>query len=71
MKKITQDIAVLTWLKNHISINPMEALSELGCYRLSARIHQLRKRGHSITSRRISKQGKFGKISFAEYSLKD
>ncbi len=71
MKKITQDLAVLEWLKEHTCINPMTALNELGCYRLSARIHQLRKQGYQISTKRIAKQGRFGKVFFAEYRLEN
>jgi len=69
MKKLTQDLAVLTWLKENGSINPIEALNEMGCFRLSARIHNLKKKGYQITTKRISKNGRFGKVCFAEYSL--
>jgi len=71
MKKIKQDLAVLQWLKENITINPMQALNELGCYRLSARIHQLRRQGYQISTKRINKNGRFGKISFAEYRLEN
>jgi len=69
MKKLTQDFAVLMILKENGTINPLEALKEIGCFRLSARIHNLRKKGYQITTKRINKQGKFGKINFAEYCL--
>ena len=69
MKKLTQDIAVLNWLKENVSIDPIQALSELGCYRLSARIHQLRKKGYQISTKRITKRGRLGLMNFAEYSL--
>ncbi len=69
MKKLTQDFAVLMILKENGTINPLEALKEIGCFRLSARIHNLKKKGYQIATKRITKQGKFGKINFAEYSL--
>jgi hypothetical protein len=69
MNKITQDKRVLDYLKEHKSINPMQSLGELGCYRLSARIKQLRNQGYSIITKRITKEGKFGKVNFAEYHL--
>ena len=71
MKKITQDLAVLEWLKKNSIITPMTALNELGCYRLSARIHQLRKQGYQISTKRIAKQGRFGMVCFAEYRLEN
>lgn len=38
---------VLTRLKRK-SLSPVEALEELGVYRLGARIHELRRQGHQI-----------------------
>ena len=69
MKKLPQDLAVLAWLKENGTINPLEALREIGCFRLSARIHNLRKKGYQITTKRISQKGRFGAVRFAEYSL--
>jgi len=70
MNKSTQYTAVLKWLQERGSIDPMQALSQLGCYRLSAVIHRLRKAGYAILTKRITKQGRFGKINFARYHLK-
>jgi len=70
MKKLTQDLAVLMWLKENGTINPLEALKEIGCFRLSARIHNLKKKGYQITTQRITQSGRFGKVCFAEYRLK-
>ena len=39
---------VLGYLKKHGSITPMEALREFGCYRLGARIYDLRQSGVKI-----------------------
>ena len=69
MKEITQDEAVLNWLNERGSIEPMQALSQLGCYRLSAVIHRLRKSGYKITTTITAKQGKFRMVKFAQYIL--
>ncbi len=69
MKNKSQDDAVLGWLSEYSSIEPMQALSKLGCYRLSAVIHRLRKAGHKITTSTITKQGKFGVVRFGKYTL--
>jgi hypothetical protein len=39
---------ILKWLKSGRSITPVEAFNALGCFRLAARIHELRERGHEI-----------------------
>jgi len=69
MKNQSQDDAVLEWLSEYGTIEPMQALSNLGCYRLSAVIHRLRKTGHKITTSTITKQGKFRVVKFGKYTL--
>jgi len=69
MKITTQDKAVLEWLERFGSIEPMQALGELGCYRLSAVIHRIRKQGYKIKTDRVVKQGRHRKVCFAKYSL--
>lgn len=39
---------ILAWLKKNKSITPLDALHYIGCYRLSARIYDLRHDGHII-----------------------
>lgn len=57
-------------IKQHLekgySITPIEALEQYGCFRLGARIYDLKKDGFSI--RTDIRQN--GKKRFAEYSLK-
>lgn len=50
MKKPSQNKRLLAYLIEHQSITPLEALRRLGIYRLSARIFDLRERGHNITT---------------------
>jgi len=66
--KTTQE-EVLQVLKEQGNIEPMQALNELGIYRLSACICRLRKKGHNIVAQRIKKQFRFRSGSFARYSL--
>lgn len=48
-KIISQNDQILKYLKNHKKgITPMGALSLCGCWRLSARIKDLREEGHNI-----------------------
>ena len=39
---------ILKYLQKGKSITPMEALEKFGCFRLSARIWELKKEGHDI-----------------------
>jgi len=47
-------IQILRHLKTKDSISPMEALEEYGCYRLAARIYDLRSAGHNIVTNQSS-----------------
>ena len=50
---------VLRALKQQGSITPLEAIGVLGCFRLGARIFELRKEGHRIqTVRKVDSRGK-------------
>jgi hypothetical protein len=63
MKPQTEKI--LQWLKLGHSITPIDALKMFGCFRLGARIHDLKRMGHKIKSELIERDGKH----FAEYSI--
>lgn len=62
---MSQDAAVLQDLKRGHVITPMIALRRYGCFRLAARIHRLRSRGHKITTTIIESGGR----RFAQYRL--
>ena len=49
-KKMTQKDMILSWLQKGKTITPMEALEKFGCFRLAARIHNLRESGHNIVA---------------------
>ncbi|SHE22066.1 helix-turn-helix domain-containing protein [methanotrophic endosymbiont of Bathymodiolus puteoserpentis (Logatchev)] len=70
MKNQSQVDAVLEWLNEYGSIEPMQALSELGCYRLSDVIYRLKKMGYKITTTMVTRQGKFRTVRFGKYTLK-
>jgi hypothetical protein len=55
MGKATQAERVLAYMREHPEgITAMEALGELGCFRLAARIYDLRAEGHQITEEAYS-----------------
>jgi hypothetical protein len=67
---MTQKDRILHYLRRCGSISPVEAFSELGCYRLRARIYDLRADGYDITSELESHQNRFGEtVSYARYTL--
>lgn len=47
-------------------VNPLFALKMFGCFRLGARIYDLKKDGHDIETRMVSRKGK----RFAEYRIR-
>ena len=63
---MTQTDAILEYLKQHKSISPVEALTVAGCFRLAARINDLRNRGYDIKT--TLKQDVNGK-RYARYQL--
>ena len=64
-----QSTEILNHLRQYGSIDPITALSEYGCFRLAARINELRK-DHHIVTQMIKRQNKLGRtVSFARYEL--
>ena len=63
----SQSQLILSHLQSGKPINPIEALNKYGCFRLSARIYDLKKSGYIIRTEIIEENGK----DFAQYSLDD
>ena len=62
---MSQSQQILKHLKSGKTITPLEALSEYGCFRLGARIFDLRRSGYDIKTEVVSENGK----TFAKYEL--
>lgn len=70
MSKTTQAEMVLDYIKEFGSITPLEAIIDIGCYRLAARVSDLRKKGYPIKTKMVSVQNRYGgKSNVARYSL--
>ena len=65
MPALTQNQQILEYLKSGKKISPLIALKKFGCFRLSARIFNLRQEGNPIVTENVTRRGK----TFAEYSL--
>ena len=65
-EKKSQAEMILEYLRKFGEITPLEALSAIGCFRLSARIADLRADGYNITTT-IAK----GKKQYATYKLEE
>lgn len=51
---MTQAEQILAALKRGRAITPLEALNEWGCFRLAARVGELREQGHAIAVERLT-----------------
>lgn len=68
--KQSQCAAILDWLKSGNTITPLEALDRFGCNRLAARINDLRRAGHNISSSLVAVFNRDGdKCRVAQYSI--
>ena len=57
--KPTQNDLILASLKRGTRLTPIDALRDFGCFRLAARICDLRAEGHHIEQRKLHKNGKY------------
>ena len=62
---MTQNKEIIRYLTKGNKLSPLEALERFGCFRLSARILELRKKGFNIKTEYVTKNKK----TYAEYSL--
>jgi len=62
----TQNQQIKAYLTKGKSLTPIDALNKFGCFRLSARIKNLRDEGLNIVTKFVTKEGK----TFACYSVK-
>lgn len=68
MRKISQKSRILQHLKDFGTIEPMTALREYGCYRLGARISDLRHDGYNIETEITVGRNRYGdRTQFATY----
>jgi len=63
--KISQEDYILKDLLRGTCITPMDALEDYGCFRLGARIYDLRNKGYDIKTKKIKRNKK----TFAGYYI--
>ena len=66
MNTRTQQDRIIDYLATGKPITPLLALRRFGCFRLGARIYDLKRDGHRIDSKLVTRRGK----TFAEYRLR-
>jgi hypothetical protein len=64
-QQMSQEKDILGYLQRNGSISPLEALEQFGCFRLAARINDLRAKKHNIETYVGNENGK----KFAIYRL--
>ena len=70
MSRMKQTERVLQYMKDYGGITQAEAIQELGCMRLAARIADLRKEGVCITKEMVTAKNRYGEnVHFARYRL--
>lgn len=63
---------VLKYMQDFGSINPLEALNDLGIMRLASRICDLKNEGYLIQKEMKTAKNRYGEpVHYAEYSLKE
>jgi Helix-turn-helix domain len=65
MSTQTQNQQIIRYLKFGRKLTPLAALRLFGCFRLAARVHELRQNGLSVKTGTVHVNGK----RFAEYHL--
>lgn len=69
---MTQCERVLKYMQDFGSINPQQAMQDLGVMRLAARVADLKKAGYKITRRNATGRNRYDeKVIFAEYRLEE
>lgn len=67
---MTQCERILRHLQDYGSITQAEAVTEYGCYRLGARIFDLKAQGVPIRSERVTGKNRYDEpVSFSRYSI--
>lgn len=68
---MTQNDMILRHLKTHKrGITQADAVERFGCYRLSARISELREMGYEIKTENETKRNRYGvPVTYARYKL--
>jgi len=62
---MSQSAKILKHLQSGRCISTMQAFEKFGCTRLSARILELKRQGHSIVSEMVTKKG----VNYCQYLI--
>ena len=69
-KRPTQAQRILQYLEEYGSITPLQAMRDLGCYRLASRIFELKEANHPIERKFVTVWNRYGEeTQIASYSI--
>lgn len=69
---MTQCKKILRHLQTYGTITPMEALQEYSCFRLGARVHDLKRLGYPVKTEMVTDKNRFGEAThYARYRLEE
>ena len=61
---------IIKYMEDFGSITPLEAMRDIGCYRLSARIYDLKEDGYNIVTETVGVKNRYDEVvHVAQYSL--
>lgn len=67
---MTQNERVLKYMRDFGSITQLEAMQDLGCMRLGARVYDLKREGYAIKKEMETSKNRYGEdTSYARYRL--
>lgn len=70
--KTTQCDRILSYINEQGSITQLEALKELGCFRLASRINDLKRKGYNIRKDMITVKNRYDEpVKVARYKLEE
>lgn len=58
--KMTQTQKILEYLNKYDKITPLEAMRDLGIYRLASRIYDLKEQGYNIETEMVDVKNRYG-----------
>ena len=69
---MTQCDMILAFMRETGSITQVQAAEEIGCWRLDARIWDLKSAGHTIGKETVCRKNRWGKtVKYAKYYLEE
>ena len=68
--KTTQCERIIEYMNEFGGITQLEALKELGCFRLASRINDIKRKGYNVRTERITLKNRWKEpVRIARYSL--